>query len=201
MELIQRALTEITKYANNSRAHNEDHVQQIANSIKAFGFNNPILIDENGEIIAGHGRYEAGLLLGLSEVPCVVIKGLSSDQKRAYVIADNQIALNSTWDIDILRREIEDLAEADYAFIDALGFDDDYINALLDIEAELPELPDGDRDPYQQKTFVLHDDQAELIEEAISKAKTYGAIDNSKNDNANGNAITWICEQLLKKEG
>jgi hypothetical protein len=107
------------------------------------------------------------------------------------------LALNSGWDLDSLRVEIERLDELDFD-MGLLGFDADVITKLLDIEAELPELPDGDRDPFQQKTFVLHDEQVDLIDDAILKAKTSPQIDTGLNENSNGNAIAWICEQWLK---
>ena len=135
--------------------------------------------------------------LKLDEVPCIVLEGLTEAQKKAYVIADNQLALNSGWDLDMLRFEVESLKEMEFD-LSNLGFDDDVIEKLLDIDAELPELPDGDRDPFQQKTFTLHDEQAELIETAMAKAKLDPRIDTGVNENSNGNAIAWICDQWLK---
>jgi hypothetical protein len=124
---------------------------------------------------------------------------LSEAQRKAYVIADNQLALNSGWDLDSLRVEIERLDELDFD-MGLLGFDADVITKLLDIEAELPELPDGDRDPFQQKTFTLHDEQAAVIDDAILKAKTSPLIDTGLNENSNGNAIAWICENWLESQ-
>lgn len=184
-------------YANNSRTHSEEQVSQVASSIKEFGFTNPILIDEQGGIIAGHGRVMAAKKLNITEVPCIELVGLTEAQKKAYVIADNQLALNSGWDLDTLRLEVETLQEMDFS-LDLLGFDDDVISKLLDIDGELPELPDGDRDPFQQKTFTLHDEQASTIDEAIQNAKSDPRIDTGLNENSNGNAIAWICEQWLK---
>lgn len=102
-------------YARNSRTHSADQVAQIAASIKEFGFTNPILVDAEGGIIAGHGRVLAARKLGLDEVPVIELGHLTETQRRAYVIADNKIALNSGWDFDVLRLEIADL--------DVLGFD------------------------------------------------------------------------------
>ena len=84
--------------------------------------------------------------------------------------------------------------------MELIGFDADVISKLLDIEAELPELPDGDRDPFQQKTFTLHDEQASVIDDAILKAKTSPLIDTGLNENSNGNAIAWICESWLESQ-
>ena len=132
-------------------------------------------------------------------MPCIRLGYLSEAQRKAYVIADNQLALNSGWDLDSLRVEIERLEELDFG-MELLGFEDDVISKLLDIDAELPELPDGDRDPFQQKTFVLHDEQAGLIDDAILKAKTSPLIDTGINENSNGNAISFICEQWLRSQ-
>lgn len=192
-----KKVSDLIPYVNNSRTHSEEQTTQIASSISEFGFTNPVLIDENDNLIAGHGRLLAANKLGIEEVPAIILDGLTKAQKKAYVIADNQLALNSGWDLDTLRLEIETLEELDFD-LTLLGFDDDVIEKLLDIDAELPELPDGDRDPFQQKTFTLHDEQAQLIEDAISKAKSDPRIDTGLNENSNGNAIAWVCEQFLR---
>jgi ParB family transcriptional regulator, chromosome partitioning protein len=189
--------SDLIPYANNSRTHSDEQINQVASSIKEFGFTNPVLIDEQNGLIAGHGRVMAANKLGLDEVPAIILEGLTDAQKKAYVIADNQLALNSGWDLDMLRLEVETLQELDFD-VDLLGFDDDVIAKLVDIDCEMPILPDGDRDPFQQKTFTLHDEQANLIDDAITKAKTSPLIDTGINENSNGNAIAWICEQWLK---
>jgi ParB family chromosome partitioning protein len=189
--------SDLIPYANNSRTHSDEQINQVASSIKEFGFTNPVLIDEQNGLVAGHGRVMAANKLGLDEVPAIVLDGLTDAQKKAYVIADNQLALNSGWDLDMLRLEVETLQELDFN-VDLLGFDDDVIEKLVDIDCEMPILPDGDRDPFQQKTFTLHDEQANLIDDAITKAKTSPLIDTGINENSNGNAIAWICEQWLK---
>jgi len=137
--------------------------------------------------------------LGLDEIPCITLAGLTEAQKKAYVIADNQLPLNAGWDLDTLRLELDTLKELDFD-LDLIGFDADVLDKLLDIDAEMPVLPDGDRDPFQQKTFTLHDEQASLIDDAIMKAKTSPLIDTGINENSNGNAIAWICEQFLRGE-
>ena len=135
MELIQKHLDQLTKYENNARTHSKEQIQQIATSIQLYGFNNPILIDESGEIIAGHGRFEASHVLGLELVPCIVINGLTPEQKKAYVLADNQIALNSGWDIETLRSELIHLNDQEVD-LDALGFSYDFIADLIEREEE-----------------------------------------------------------------
>jgi len=97
-------------YALNSRTHSDEQVAQIAASIREFGFTNPVLVDEDSNLIAGHGRLLAARKLNMTEVPAITVTGLDERKRRALVIADNKIALNSDWDIDALKVELEDLA-------------------------------------------------------------------------------------------
>ena len=122
LQISYKSTENLIPYANNSRTHSDDQINQVASSIKEFGFTNPVLIDEQGGIIAGHGRVMAAKKLGLSEVPTITLEGLTKAQVKAYVIADNQLALNSGWDVDILKLEIETLQELEFD-IDLLGFD------------------------------------------------------------------------------
>jgi site-specific DNA-methyltransferase (adenine-specific) len=117
-------------YARNSRTHSDGQVAQIASSIKEFGFTNPVLIDGQGGIIAGHGRVLAARKLGMSEVPCIRLDHLTEAQKRAYVIADNRLALNSGWDTEMLKVEFADLQELGFD-LELTGFDLDEIKELL----------------------------------------------------------------------
>jgi DNA modification methylase len=135
---------QLIPYVNNSRTHDNNQVKQIASSIKEFGFTNPLLIDEDGGIIAGHGRLLAADLLGIDEVPTITLVGLTEAQRKAYVIADNQLALNAGWDLDTLKVELDRLTELDFD-VDLLGFDDDFLSSFLD---ELSEgLTDEDAVP------------------------------------------------------
>lgn len=99
----------IKQYKNNPKVHNSKQVEQIINSIKAFNFNNPILIDEKNEIIAGHGRLLAANHLQMTKVPIIRLTHLNESQKRAYRIADNKLTENGTWDIDLLKVEFSEL--------------------------------------------------------------------------------------------
>jgi ParB-like chromosome segregation protein Spo0J len=109
--------------AQNPRTHTDAQVAQIEASIAEFGFNNPILVDTNAGIIAGHGRLLAARQLGLKEVPVIVLGHLSETQKRAYIIADNQLALNAGWDDELLRMELTALQQEEFN-IDLIGFED-----------------------------------------------------------------------------
>ena len=133
IEYVKR--DQLIPYINNSRTHDARQVKQIAASIKEFGFTNPILIDEDNGIIAGHGRLLAADLLGIDEVPTITLKGLTEAQRKAYVIADNQLALNAGWDLNSLKVELDRLAELDFD-IDLLGFEDDFLSHLLDEPTE-----------------------------------------------------------------
>lgn len=149
MNLEQWPLEKLIPYISNSRTHSDTQISQIAASIREFGFTNPVLIDKDGGIIAGHGRVIAAKKLSMSEVPCIVLGDLSEAQKKAYVIADNQLALNAGWDIDLLRVEIEGLEELDFD-LELLGFDDGFLDGLLEPlpeegltgEDECPEPPE-----------------------------------------------------------
>ena len=197
LEIAYIATTDLIPYANNPRTHSDQQVSQVASSIKEFGFNNPILIDEHNGIIAGHGRLAAAQKLDLKLVPTITLAGLSEAQRKAYVIADNKLTENGGWDVDALRVEIERLNELDFD-IELTGMDANSIKEILDIDVDLPELFTGDKEPFQQKTFTLHDEQASIVEDAINLARTDPSSDQGLNENANGNAISYVCEQWLR---
>jgi DNA modification methylase len=135
--IVQCKVADLIPYASNSRTHSDAQVAQIAASIREFGWTNPILIDGENSIIAGHGRLLAARKLGMQEVPAIILDHLSKAQQRALVIADNQLALNAGWNMDMLKAEIEDLGLDDFD-ISLLGFDDDFLDGLLE-----PEPTDG----------------------------------------------------------
>jgi hypothetical protein len=147
---IEMLKTEILiPYSRNSRTHSSFQVQQIAGSIKEFGFTNPILIDEKNMIIAGHGRIQAAQLLKLVEIPCIRLSNLSDVQKRAYTIADNKLALNAGWDDELLSLEISELINNDYE-IDLLGFTKDELKEInKNLIDELNK--ESDDDQYSKK--------------------------------------------------
>ena len=143
------ATNELIPYVGNSRTHSDAQISQVASSIKEFGFTNPILIDESMGIIAGHGRLMAAKKLGLSEVPTITLEGLSEAQKKAYVIADNKLALNAGWDDEALTSELKRLQELDFN-LELTGFDIDELAKLLEPEQiegltdenDVPEVPE-----------------------------------------------------------
>ena len=120
------SIDKLTPYKNNARTHSEKQVEEIANSIDEFGFINPVLIDSNYEIIAGHGRVLGATKLGMVEVPCIFVEDLTEVQKRAYIIADNKLSLNAGWDYDLLKIELGELDDLDFD-ITLTGFDMDIL--------------------------------------------------------------------------
>jgi site-specific DNA-methyltransferase (adenine-specific) len=149
LKIEQRIVADLIPYAANSRTHSDAQVAQIAASIKEFGWTNPILIDGDNTIIAGHGRLLAARKLGMDTVPAIILDHLTKAQQRALVIADNQLALNAGWDMDMLKAEIEDL-NLDNFDINLLGFDEKFIDGLLEPEPSagltdddaVPEVPE-----------------------------------------------------------
>lgn len=141
LAVIYKPIKDLAPYTNNSRTHSEEQVTQIAASIKEFGFTNPILTDGKNGIIAGHGRLMAAAKLGLSQVPVIELRGLTEAQKRAYVIADNKLALNAGWNFDILRLEMTALADMDVD-LGITGFSEDEIAKIMGDKPGLTE-PDA----------------------------------------------------------
>jgi DNA modification methylase len=152
--ITQRKVDELIPYVRNSRTHSDEQVAQIAASIKEFGWTNPILVDGEGVIIAGHGRLLAARKLGFTEVPTIELRDLTEAQKKAYVIADNRLALNAGWDNEMLTLELGELAAEGYN-LDLLGFDTKELDALLE-----PEVVDG---------MVDEDEVPEVGPEPITK--------------------------------
>ena len=149
MEIIYKKVQDLIPYVNNSRTHSEEQVNQIVASINEFGFTNPLLIDEKDNIIAGHGRLLASKKLKMEEVPCIVLSGLTEAQKKAYIIADNKMALNAGWDEELLKIELENLKELDFD-LELTGFNVDELDDILGkneeeieiVEDEVPDVPE-----------------------------------------------------------
>lgn len=142
-QIVKRQVADLTPYARNSRQHSQAQIAQIAASIKEWGWTQPIIIDDEGGILAGHGRLLAAQHLGLEEVPCVVATGWSEAKRRAYVIADNRLAETATWDQAMLATELQDLAALDFD-LSLVGFDGEELARLLEGEEDQPgEEPDS----------------------------------------------------------
>lgn len=154
LKVSYRRIEDLIPYARNARTHSDDQVARIAGSIKEFGWTNPILVDGENGIIAGHGRLAAARKLGMSEVPVIELDGLSDVQKRAYIIADNKMALDAGWDDELLKIEFEDLKIEGYN-LDLTGFSEVEIgNVLNGWDSDIPEL-DADDEPDTGSRIVL----------------------------------------------
>ena len=147
------ATAELIPYARNSRTHSDEQVAQIMASIREFGFCNPVLIDAAGTIIAGHGRVMAATRMKLETVPCLRLSHLTEAQRRAYVIADNRIALSSSWDSELLANELSDL-HADEFDLGLLGFDPDELANMLGIVPDFEPGTEDDQGRLDEKTKV-----------------------------------------------
>lgn len=166
---------DLIPYVNNSRTHSEAQIKQVASSIKEFGFTNPIIIDEGNTILAGHGRLQAAQLLGLEKVPTQSVKGWSEAKKKAYIIADNKLALNAGWDFELLKIELSAITDLDFD-VELTGFDEgEILNLNLDIEEgamsaedEWEGMPEFDQpDATSFRKVIVHfenpDDVAEFF--------------------------------------
>lgn len=142
LEVTYRKVEDLIPYARNARTHSDEQVARIAASIKEFGWTNPIIIDGENGIVAGHGRTLAARKLGLTEVPCIELKNLTETQKRAYILADNRLALDAGWDNEMLALELGDLKDAGVD-LELTGFSDEELDELL---ATPTESADGDED-------------------------------------------------------
>lgn len=188
-------------YERNARTHSPEQLEQIAASIAEFGFVNPILAKKDGTIIAGHGRLEASTkILGLKEVPVIVLDHLTDNQARLLVLADNKIAMNAGWDEEMLAEEIMALEDLG-ASLELTGFDEDELADLLGDADELdgmPSMENKDKPAFQQMTFTLHDKQAKKVKAAIRAAIECGEFTDGLNENSNGNALARICHFYLE---
>lgn len=191
MEVLQRPIREITPYENNPR-NNDSAVDAVAASIREFGWQQPIVVDKDGVIIAGHTRYKAAKKLKLKEVPVVVADNLTDEQVRAYRMADNKSGELADWDFAALEEELAAISEIDMS---AFGFDARISQEDFDDSFS---LPDGEKPEIVQMTFTLHEKQKELIEYAMELvgpeiSETFG------NTNKNGNALYEVVRQWAEQ--
>lgn len=181
LKVEYRNIKELIPYCNNSRTHSDEQVLQIASSIKEFGFTNPVLIDGQGGIIAGHGRIMAAQKLKMDEVPTITLSDLSEAQKKAYIIADNKLALNSGWDDELLKIELEQLKELDFD-LGLIGFSDDELALLMGGETT--------------EGLVDEDQAPELVDDPITVLGDVWLLGNHRlmcGDNTSIDAINILC--------
>lgn len=142
LKVVYRKVSELIPYARNARTHSDEQIERIADSIREFGWTNPILIDGESGIIAGHGRVLAARKLGLEKVPTIELSGLSEAQKRAYIIADNRLALDAGWDEEMLKLEFAELEKLGFE-LSKTGFSDEEIDEMMaDLDREVDGVED-----------------------------------------------------------
>jgi hypothetical protein len=168
----RRRVDSLLPYARNARTHSQEQIEQIARSIQEWGWTTPILIDENGMIIAGHGRVLAAKRLGLREVPVMVAAGWTDAQKRAYVIADNQIAQNAGWDQDLLRFELAELADLNFD-VTLTGFGPDESDQAKKIMGSAEAVQDA---PLKLAFWISVEGPLDVQPEALAAFKTLAQI-------------------------
>ena len=194
-------INSIKPYENNPRKLSEKAIEKVAMSLKEYGFRQPIVVDKNRIIVVGHTRYRASKKLEFKEVPITIADNLTPAQINAYRIADNRTAQESEWDYKLLQEEFSNLVDEKFN-LELTGFNDseleNYITFEKDIDIDLPFLNSADKEPFQQMAFILHDSQVEIVKNAVDYIKKQ-KIDDSINDNKNGNAITEICKLFYAK--
>jgi len=196
MKVEQIPTEKLIPYAPNAKKHDAAQVSKLAGSIREFGFNNPVLIDAQNGIIAGHGRVMAAQKLELKDVPCIRLGHLTDTQRRAYILADNKLAeIGGGWDEELLGLELAELRDTNFD-LELMGFSEEELGAFAVEESGMPELSSEDKQPFQQMTFTVHDEQAEEVLAAITKAKGMGHGESGVNENNNGNAIAFICQSF-----
>lgn len=192
-------LERIKPYENNPRVHPREEIAALAADMLADSVTMPILVDEDGIIIAGHGRLAAAQLNHFPHYPVVVARGWTEEQKRSARIRDNQRTLMGTWHVELLKTEINDLKLSGYD-LPLLGLPQSELAGLgLNVEeTAFPKLTAGDRPHFQQMTFTLHDSQVEKVKAALAlaKEKPFGDV---PNENSNGNALARICDSYQRE--
>ena len=190
LEIIKKKITDLSHDPSNVRTHNEKNITAIKASLRKFGQQKPIVIDDKGTVIAGNGTLESAKSLGWTEIDCVVTE-LDSLNKTAFAIADNRTAELADWDKEALELQLDSLLLNGFD-VDLLHFDLPEVS-----EQDLPNLPEGERDlKTTQITFTVGIDQKETIENAINKSKELysNSFEAYENTNSSGNAIYEICK-------
>ena len=192
MNIIDKKISEVKPYEKNPRK-NDAAVSAVANSIREFGFKVPVVIDKDGVIVAGHTRYKAALSLGLQKIPCVVADDLTSEQVKAFRLADNKVGEIAEWDVNMLEAELSEIEDVDMGLF---SFDVDTIS-----DADFCEdfsLPDGEKPEICTMSFTLHQKQKELVEYALGVVQD-DVTETFGNSNKNGNALYEVIRQWAEQ--
>lgn len=193
LNVVYKKLREITPYDKNAKKHDKTQIANVAESIKQYGFVQPIVIDRDGVIVIGHCRALAAKKLGMKEVPCVCVDDLTPEQVNALRLVDNK-SNESDWDFDLLKDELPELDLSDFDFDFDFGLEADGEDYSPDEFGDEFSLPDGDKPEICTMTFTLHQQQKELIEYAISIVKD-NVSETFGNANENGNALYEVIRQ------
>ena len=200
LRIVMRSVAELSEDPANARSHDERNIASIMASLRAFKQQKPIVVDKSGVVRAGNGTLQAAMALGWSEI-ATVETDLTGSDAIAYAIADNRTAELASWDESVLGMQLDGLAQEAEELVEAAGFQADELAELLkqfEVDEVLPpELDAGDKEPYQQMAFSLHDSQAELVVEAMAAAREQGGHESDCNDNKNANLLAFICEAFL----
>jgi hypothetical protein len=190
MKLTTTKIAELSLDPSNVRKHSRRNLDAIKASLRKFGQQKPIVVDAKGIVLAGNGTLTAAQELGWTEIQ-IVRTELAGVEATAFAIADNRTAELAEWE-DSLNDVLKSLQDEGVDLAD-LGYSPEDIGQFAVAEAEAPALKDGDRAPFRQMTFTVHDEQFEEVEEAMSKAKEEGGGESAVNENSNGNALAFIC--------
>lgn len=202
--IVKIPLATLIPYQRNNKKHPQDQINKIKQSIENFGFRNPIVIDSEYNVIAGHGRMIAAKQLNMSYVPCIIVDNLTEDQIKAFRIMDNK-STESEFDFDALKLEFTTLEKAGYD-LDLTGFSFDEIveitaDVVLSEKEAFGNLPSGEKSKFEQITFTLEESQANKIRELLEMVKESDIYKEGiiLNSNTNGTAIWAICKEWEKQ--
>lgn len=191
MKIENIPISKLTAYEGNPKKHPPEQIDKLKASIAEFGWTNPVLVDKDNVVIAGHGRIEAAMQSGITEAPVIRLEHLTPAQAKAYRIADNRLTETGSWDRFLLSSELDDLADLNFD-IDLTGFD---LGDMGDaITGDWPDLPTGGGE-LGNMTFIVSSGQRDVIEGALRDAKKAGlGSPRDGNENSNGNALAEICK-------
>jgi ParB family chromosome partitioning protein len=202
LQIKKISIEKLSNDPANARKHDDRNIEAIVGSLRRFGQQKPIVVDVSGVVRAGNGTLEAARRLGWKDIDCVETQLKGSDA-IAYAIADNRTAELAEWDDDVLAAQLNGLLADNPDLLNAAGFSEEELMKMLDQfnaeEINPPGLAEGDREPFRQMTFTVHDSQFEVIESALKAAKSQGGGESPVNENSNGNALAFVCENYTSK--
>jgi ParB family chromosome partitioning protein len=187
------AVADLSLDPSNVRKHSRRNLDAIKASLRKFGQQKPIVVDAKGIVLAGNGALTAAKELGWTEIQ-IVRTELAGVEATAFAIADNRTAELAEWE-DSLNDVLKSLQDEGFDLAD-IGYSPEDIGQFAANAVGMPELASGDKQPFQQKTFTLHDEQAEDVDAAVAKAKAMGHGESGVNENSNGNALAFICQSF-----